>query len=95
MDTIRDTTTLANMRAERDALIKDGWDIIGVEKHKEFVVIIGVRPIKNKKKKESDENIVFFISRDVNSRGDTIVTKTMFRNGVPIKAYFNNKEFNL
>lgn len=95
MDTIRDTTTLANMRSERDALIKDGWDIIGVEKHKEFVVIIGVRPIKSKGKEETNEDIVFFVSRDVNSHGDTIVTKTMFRNGVPIKAYFNNKEFDL
>ena len=43
MDTIRDTTTLANMRSKHDALVKDGWDIISNEKHKEFVVIIGVQ----------------------------------------------------
>lgn len=88
MDTIRDTTTLANMRAKHDALVKDGWDIIGIEKHKEFDVIIGVRPITSKKK-----NDPIFASKDINSRGDTIITKTVFRNGIPIKAYFNNKEF--
>lgn len=93
MDTIRDTTTLANMRAAHDALVKDGWDIIGTEKHKEFVVIVGVRPITSKKKNDPYADTVVFSSKDVNSRGDTIITKTVFRNGIPIKSYFNIKKF--
>lgn len=93
MDTIRDTTTLANMRAKHDALVKDGWDIIGIEKHKEFDAIIGVRPITSKKKNDPYADTVFFASKDINSRWDTIITKTVFRNGIPVKAYFNNKEF--
>lgn len=86
------TTTLANMRATHDALVKDGWDIIGTEKHKEFVVIVGVRPIEGNKKNDPYADTVVFSSKDVNNRGDTIITKTVFRNGIPIKSYFNIKK---
>lgn len=54
MDTIRDTTTLANMRSKHDALVKDGWDIISNEKHKEFVVISTTKNFYyNKKQRNS------------------------------------------